>query len=116
MPPIPHAAPVPPPGVWLDVEVGEAYARDVIARLERNPRDADGLFVLATVLAASGRRSEAIRTLTILGKVAPYNPGLWRLKARLCREAGDERMAALCMEADARLARGSGRNRQDRRR
>jgi len=111
MPPIPHAAPVPPPGLWLDVEVGEEYARDAIARLERNPRDADGLFVLATVLAASGRRSEAIRTLTMLGRVAPYYPGLWRLKARLYREAGDERMAALCTETDARLARSSVRSR-----
>jgi len=96
---------VPEPGAWLDVEVGAAYAKDAFDRLERDPRDPDGLFVLAAVLALSGRIPEAIQTLTILGKFAPRYPGLWRFKSRLYREVGDERMAALCMEADRRTSR-----------
>src|SRR3989304_1415287 len=99
----PPPAGVPPPGMRLDVEVGEAHARDAFARLERDPRDADGLFVFAIVLAVSGRRPEALRTLTILGKVAPRYPGLWQLKARLYREVGDEKRAALCAAAAKRF-------------
>jgi len=99
-----HAARMPPPGARLDLDVGEAYARDAFARLERDPRDADGLFVLAVVLAVSGRRAEAIQTLTILGKVAPYYPGLWRLKSRMYREVGDAKMAALCLDAAKRIS------------
>jgi hypothetical protein len=95
---------MPPPRARLDLDVGEAYARDAFARLERDPRDADGLFVLAVILGVSGRRPEAIQTLTILGKVAPHYPGLWRLKMRMYREVGDEKMAALCLDADKRLS------------
>lgn len=73
------------------------YAKACAERLRRNPRDPDGLFARAAIHAASGRRAEAIVILDELAKIAPGYPGLWRFKARLYQEVGDERRAALCV-------------------
>ena len=73
------------------------YARLSARRLAEDPRDPDALFVQAAVLAAVGRRPEAIAILDELTRVAPDYPGLWRFKARLYRDLGDERMERLCL-------------------
>ena len=83
---------------------GGLYADETFRRLKADPEDPNALFALAAILGVSGLRPEAIHTLTILAEVAPLYPGLWRFKARLYREVGDELMAARCMEADKRFA------------
>ncbi len=73
-----------------------AYAREAVTRLRANPRDPDATFARAAILAALGRRAEAVVALDALARVAPHHPGLWRLKARLFQEIGDPRMERLC--------------------
>ncbi len=79
------------------------YAQECFRRLGRNPRDPDGLFARAAVLASLGRWTEAIASLDLLTEVAPRYPGLWRFKARLYAEAGDPGMERLCLEAASRI-------------
>ena len=83
---------------------GGVYADLAFRRLESDPQDPDALFALAAILGVQGLRPEAIQVLTFLAEVAPTYPGLWRFKARMYREVGDELMAARCMEADGRLS------------
>ncbi len=90
--------------VAADRGVGGRYAEEAFRRLARDPRDADALFALAAILGSSGLRPEAIQTLTVLAEVSPFYPGLWRFKARLYREVGDELMAARCMESDRHIS------------
>ena len=75
------------------------YARECVTRLRRDPKDPDGLFAQAAILAALGRRAEALASLDFLAQAAPRYPGLWRFKARLYRDVGDPRMEALCRKA-----------------
>lgn len=75
------------------------YAQTCAERLRRNPRDPDALFARAAFHAASGREAKAITILDDLSKIAPDYPGLWRFKARLYAESGDDEMAARCVMA-----------------
>ncbi|HEV8595041.1 MAG TPA: hypothetical protein VGR51_05880 [Thermoplasmata archaeon] len=84
--------------------LGGVYADEAFRRLERDARDADALFALAAILGSQGLRPEAIQVLTFLAEVDPRYPGLWRFKARLFREVGDELMAARCMQNSTNFA------------
>ena len=75
------------------------YARLSARRLAEDPQDPDALFVQAAVFAAVGRRTDAITILDTLARVAPEYPGLWRFKARMYHDLGDERMERLCLES-----------------
>ncbi len=85
------------------------FARETADRLAKNPRDPDALVACAALLAALGRRAEAIACLDRLTEVAPTYPGVWRLKAHLYAEMGDAAMAERCAAAadreDARWRR-----------
>lgn len=79
------------------------YVNECARRLERNPKDADALFARAAILATMGQPKDALHSLEVLAKVAPEYPAVWRLKARLYKEIGDESTAALCVQAAERF-------------
>lgn len=78
------------------------YLRECAARLHRNMRDPDALFVLAAHFASRGNAQGGVATLNLLTAYSPHHPGLWRFKARLHRELGNHRLEALCLVAAER--------------
>ncbi len=64
--------------------------------MRADPTDPDALFARAAFLAVADNFKEAVESLNELAKVAPEYPGLWRFKARLYAEIGEERLARLC--------------------
>lgn len=79
------------------------YVDECARRLEKNPLDPDALFARAAILATLGQYQDALESLTTLAKVAPRYPAVWRLKARLYKDIGDERTAELCIRAAERF-------------
>ncbi len=72
------------------------YVRAAAERIRRNPRDPDALFARAAFFATNGKFREAVDSLNLLTLVRPDYPGLWRFKARLFAEVGDDVLARLC--------------------
>ena len=89
-------------------EATRRYSQQASKRLLKNPRDLSGLFVRATVMASLGRHEEAIRALDALGQLSPHYPGLWRFKARLHRDVGNDRLADSCIETAEREEASEG--------
>ena len=81
------------------------YVGACARRLERNPRDPDALFARAAILATLGQHKDALHSLELLASVVPHYPAVWRLKARLYKDIGDARTAALCIRAAERFER-----------
>lgn len=74
------------------------------ARLQRNPRDAEALFVLAMASAEAGRVGDALRLIEPARRLAPANAEYAAQAARLLILARQEAAAAETARAAARLA------------
>ena len=74
------------------------YRTAAAERLRVDPKDPDAQFARAAFLAAERKLGEAVESLNVLARVAPGYPGLWRFKARLYAEVGEEKLARLCAE------------------
>ncbi len=67
-------------------------------RLDRDAADADALLVIATYYSLLGEPETSLGFLHRLSEIRPEYPGVWRVKARLYRELGDEDAAVRCEE------------------
>ena len=76
---------------------GERERRSRLVQLvSEDPMDPDAAFFFAAWLSENGSKREALDTLHKVTNKHPDYPGIWRFKAAIYEEIGDEMMAALC--------------------
>ena len=90
------------PSVPARPEVATVYVEEARKRLKEGKTDTDALFTLAAWHAVHGENQKALALLHRLTQLEPAYPGVWRFKASVYRELGDEKMAWLCEEASER--------------
>ena len=87
-------------------DVATVYVEEARRRLKEGKSDTDALFTLAAWHAVHAEHAKSLAILHRLTQLDPHYPGVWRFKASMYRELGDEKMAWLCDEAAVRqLAR-----------
>ena len=86
-------------------EVADVYVEEARKRLKDGKTDTDALFTLAAWHAVHGEHAKSLAILHRLTQLDPAYPGVWRFKAAVYREIGDEKMAWLCDEAAKRQLR-----------
>ena len=83
-------------------DVANEYVEEARRRLKAGKTDTDALFTLAAWHAVHGEHPKSLAILHRLTQLDPAYPGVWRFKAAVYRELGDEKMAWLCEEASRR--------------
>jgi len=68
----------------------------LVQMVHEDPMDPDAAFFFAAWLSENGSKREALDTLHKVTNKHPSYPGIWRFKASIYEEIGDEMMAALC--------------------
>jgi hypothetical protein len=94
----------------------EEIEEEVRTRRERlielvgeEPDNADAMFYFAVWLADNDSTREALELLHKVTRADPLYPGVWRFKATLFTELGEEKMAKLCLSrAEVREAQLMG--------
>ncbi|HTD80785.1 MAG TPA: hypothetical protein VK723_01415 [Thermoplasmata archaeon] len=87
-------------------EVADVYVEEARKRLREGKTDTDAMFTLAAWHAVHGEHAKSLAILHRLTQLDPGYPGVWRFKAAVYRQIGDEKMAWLCEEAaDRQLER-----------
>ena len=87
-------------------DVASDYVEEARRRLKEGKTDTDALFTLAAWHAVNRENRKSIAILHRLTQLDPAYPGVWRFKASVYRELGDEKMAWLCeATAERQLAR-----------
>ena len=83
-------------------EVADVYVEEARKRLKDGNTDTDAMFTLAAWHAVHGEHQKSLAILHRLTQLDPSYPGVWRFKASVYRELGDEKMAWLCEETSRR--------------
>ncbi len=85
-------------------DLASEYVEEARRRLKEGKTDTDAMFTLAAWHAVRGEHRKSLAILHRLTQLDPGYPGVWRFKAAVYREMGDEKMAWLCVEASRRQA------------
>jgi len=83
-------------------ETTSIYVEAAQRRFSQDPDDVDALFTLAVWHATLGDTRRSLALLHRVTRRTPVYPGVWRLKAHVYRQRGNERMAALCEQTACR--------------
>lgn len=89
-------------------DVATVYVEEARKRLREGKTDTDAMFTLAAWLAVHGEHRKSLAILHRLTQLEPSYPGVWRFKAAVYRELGDEKMAWLCEEASKKQLEREG--------
>jgi Tfp pilus assembly protein PilF len=83
-------------------DIAEVYVEEARKRLKDGQEDTDAMFTLAAWHAVHGEHAKSLAILHRLTQLDPLYPGVWRFKASVYREMGEEKMAWLCEKASDR--------------